>query len=113
MASACQIDGPPATSSGTPDGSLPAVPVVVEAHEFGFGPAELTIPAVGPITLELLDTGLIPHNLTVDALGIQVVAAAGRSATATLEGLTPGTYEFYCSISGHRQAGMVGTLIVQ
>lgn len=24
----------------------------------------------------------------------------------------PGTYEFYCTVPGHREAGMVGTLIV-
>jgi uncharacterized cupredoxin-like copper-binding protein len=25
----------------------------------------------------------------------------------------PGTYQFYCSIPGHKDLGMIGTLIVQ
>ena len=34
----------------------------------------------------------------------------GAALTATLKA---GTYAFYCSVPGHRQAGMVGTLKVQ
>ena len=25
----------------------------------------------------------------------------------------PGTYEYYCNVPGHKEAGMVGTLIVE
>ena len=25
----------------------------------------------------------------------------------------PGEYQFYCSVPGHAQAGMVGTLVIQ
>ena len=53
------------------------------------------------------------HNLTIDELGIQIVASRGRNAETTIEDPPPGTYVFYCSVSGHRQAGMVGTIIVQ
>jgi uncharacterized cupredoxin-like copper-binding protein len=36
---------------------------------------------------------------------------AGGSKTLTLK-LRPGKYTFYCSVPGHRQAGMEGTLNV-
>jgi uncharacterized cupredoxin-like copper-binding protein len=36
----------------------------------------------------------------------------GGSKTLTVS-LTPGTYKFYCSVPGHRQAGMEGTLVVK
>lgn len=110
---ACQVSGPLPFLGDAPELSSPSSPVVIEAHEFGFGPGAVTISSAGPTTIELNDTGIVPHNLTVDALGIQIVAAAGRSTSATFQDLAPGTYEFYCSISGHRQAGMVGTLIVR
>jgi len=56
----------------------------------------------------------IEHNLTV-AQGSKVLGATptfvGGSKTLTLN-LKPGTYTFYCSVPGHRQAGMEGTLTV-
>jgi uncharacterized cupredoxin-like copper-binding protein len=36
----------------------------------------------------------------------------GGSKTLTVS-LKPGTYKFFCSVPGHRQAGMEGTLTVQ
>jgi uncharacterized cupredoxin-like copper-binding protein len=35
----------------------------------------------------------------------------GASNTLSLN-LKPGTYTFFCSVPGHRQAGMQGTLVV-
>jgi uncharacterized cupredoxin-like copper-binding protein len=37
---------------------------------------------------------------------------SGASKTLMLN-LKPGTYKFYCSVPGHRQAGMEGTLVVK
>ena len=49
---------------------------------------------------------------TVDALEIQIVASRGGTNEAVVTEPSPGTYEFYCSVSGHKQAGMVGKLVV-
>jgi plastocyanin len=56
----------------------------------------------------------LEHNVTV-AQGSTVLGATptfqGGSKTLTLN-LKAGTYTFYCSVPGHRQAGMEGTLTV-
>jgi plastocyanin len=57
----------------------------------------------------------LQHNLTVASPSGAVVGA-----TATFQGgtkilalnLKAGTYKFYCSVPGHRAAGMEGTLTV-
>jgi uncharacterized cupredoxin-like copper-binding protein len=56
----------------------------------------------------------VEHNVTI-AQGSTVLGATptvqGGSRSLSLK-LKPGTYTFYCSVPGHRQAGMEGTLTV-
>jgi uncharacterized cupredoxin-like copper-binding protein len=58
----------------------------------------------------------VEHNMTVASSSGAVVGETptfhGASKTVSLN-LKPGTYKFYCSVPGHRQAGMEGTLTVQ
>ena len=103
----------PCASPGPTADEPAAFEVTVEAGDLWFDAKELVIPADGRTTLTLDNRGFIVHNLAVDDLELLVVAPRGRSETVTIVDPAPGTYEFYCSISGHRQAGMVGTLTVQ
>ena len=108
----CQASWPPVEASTVPTAAS-ATSFTVEARELSFSPSELTIPASGTSTIVLHDSGALAHNFTVDELRIQIVAPPGRTGEATLLDPAPGTYQFYCSISGHKEAGMVGTLIVR
>ena len=49
----------------------------------------------------------IPHDAT-----LHVHTLSDQQLTVTFTPTESGTYEFYCTISGHREAGMVGTLVV-
>ena len=68
----------------------------------------------GTVTITMTNMSPLEHNVTV-AEGSKVLGATptfkGGSMTLTLK-LKPGKYTFYCSVPGHRQAGMEGTLNV-
>jgi plastocyanin len=68
----------------------------------------------GPVTITMANMSPVEHNVTI-ARGSTVLGATptfqGGSRSLTLK-LKPGTYTFYCSVPGHRQAGMEGTLTV-
>ena len=86
--------------------------VTVTAKEFSFDPDAFDLTAGSDATIELVNGGTVEHDLTIDALNVTIYAGAGQTASATIPALDPGTYEFYCSIPGHREAGMVGELTV-
>jgi plastocyanin len=69
----------------------------------------------GTVTIAMTNMAALEHNVTV-AQGGTVLGAtptfAGGTRSLTLK-LKPGTYTFYCSVPGHRQAGMEGTLTVK
>ena len=68
----------------------------------------------GRVTITFTNAASLEHNLTIAQGSTQVGATptfSGGTRTLTLN-LMPGTYTFYCSVPGHRQSGMEGTLHV-
>jgi plastocyanin len=69
----------------------------------------------GKVTIAFTNMSPLAHNLTVEATGGKILGATptfqGATKTLTLT-LKAGTYKFFCSVPGHRQAGMEGTLTV-
>lgn len=99
------------------DGSAPAAvadaaEVTVDAGEMWFDPEIVEVVAGEPFNLTVDNRGDVFHDLTINALDLQIDVDAGESATAGLEVSDAGEYEFYCSVPGHRSAGMEGTLTV-
>jgi plastocyanin len=70
----------------------------------------------GKVTIHFVNMSSVPHNLTIQPAGGGAIVAAtptfsGASKTLTLS-FKPGAYTFYCSVLGHRAAGMHGILRV-
>ena len=57
--------------------------------------------------------GTVEHNLAVDGTDLKTDdLAVGESDSLDLSSLEAGTYTVFCDISGHKEAGMVGDLVV-
>ena len=84
----------------------------VTSFDIYFEPAEVTIPANTDVPFTLPNDGAAPHNFSIDELGISIDQAPG-STEETVINAPAGTYEYYCNVPGHKEAGMVGTLIVE
>lgn len=94
-------------SSDVTDGSA-ATAVTIEAGDLFYSPVALEVSAAGfDITLE--NVGLVEHNLIIDEIGLEIYAAVGETVTETVV-LSAGSYDYYCSIPGHREAGMQGVI---
>lgn len=88
--------------------------VTVEATEFAFDPEDFSLPADEDVELTLANKGVVEHDIVVEELDDRelVYADAGETVTETVS-VPAGTYSYYCSIPGHRDAGMEGTLTVE
>jgi uncharacterized cupredoxin-like copper-binding protein len=69
----------------------------------------------GTVRLVATNPQAVPHNISLEGPGGldehgKTVPKGGSSQVSAK--LKPGKYTFYCSVPGHRQAGMEGTLTV-
>ncbi len=90
------------------------VEVTVEAKEFSFTPSKLTVDVGTKVRLTLENGGSVSHDFVVDELDVEMtLVSPGQSQTIEFTLERAGIYEFDCSIPGHEEAGMTGTLTVK
>lgn len=86
----------------------------VEASEYAFEPADLAVEAGRPVAVTLTNAGQIEHEwVLVGDDGSEIAHAhtqSGGEATAVFTLDQPGTYDVRCTIPGHTEQGMMGTV---
>jgi plastocyanin len=68
----------------------------------------------GNVTIDFTNDSSLPHDVKLQGPGVDgegTDTITGSSTSVTLD-LQPGEYTFYCSVDGHRAAGMEGKLVV-
>lgn len=93
----------------------PDAPVMhVFASEFGYETATNEVNAGQPFSIQIHNEGVLEHDITFvgleDQFGLHVQPGEDDIATLTLP--EAGEYLYYCTVPGHRDAGMTRTLTV-
>jgi plastocyanin len=106
------------TTPATPSAPATAQSLSLEANPEGqlkYNTTSLSAKA-GAVSIDFTNSSPVGHNVTIASASGATVGATptfqGGSKTVTLN-LKPGTYTFFCSVPGHRMAGMEGTLTVK
>ena len=101
-----------ACSTAAPATAAPQV-VNLKAGDLMFDPMALTARIGQPVTINFQNAGALEHSFVIDKLNVKLEhVQAGQTATMTFTPAAAGTYEFYCNVAGHKDAGMKGTLTV-
>ena len=104
--------------------------VEVTMTDFAFDPAEISVPAGAEVTLTMTNDGSVEHNWVLmeqgytaeppfndeDQQNVLFEASVPADETETVTFTAPseaGTYQVVCSIPGHLEAGMIGSLTVE
>jgi len=118
--------------SGTAASSIEPKTITLTMNEFQFQPAQITVNVGQPIKLVMKNTGTVLHDFVSRDAMVEVMAEhgaehdmggmptamhaaieAGQQSTLEFKATQAGTYTFYCTVAGHKEAGMQGTLIVK
>ena len=103
---------PPDATTGVSAEALAQLPALVSERNT-FSQPELRARIGETVALRLENTDTMVHSFDIDAFDVHVAMPSGESALALFKPTTPGTFTFYCGVSGHTEAGMKGTLIVE
>lgn len=99
--------------SGTPTITTTKI-ITVTGSEFAFVPATIAIKKGQPVQLTFKNIGKYPHNWTVSALNLKTpTIQPGTSTTITFTPTQTGNFTYECTVPGHADRGMKGTLTVQ
>lgn len=112
--------------------------ITIEATDIAYSVTTIEVEAGQPVRLTLKDSGTLQHDFSIleipvvidheadevaghemdmSNMGVEpqvhVAADPGTSNTVEFTPTKPGTYEFFCTVAGHKEAGMIGQLIVK
>ncbi|MEX0587507.1 MAG: cupredoxin domain-containing protein [Patescibacteria group bacterium] len=107
--------GEPGAEEGEEGAGEEVTEVAVTGDSYKFTPSTITVPAGGKIRLTFTNAASVAHDLIISDLGIST-SLLGPGDSQTLEFTAPsqpGSFEFICSVAGHEDLGMRGTLVVE
>jgi plastocyanin len=109
-------DGAGGEAEGGSAGSASAVDIdAVEGSDLAYEQKSVDATA-GKVTVNFTNPQAIPHDVDIeDASGEDVgeTELISEDSASVAVDLKPGTYTFFCSVPGHREAGMEGTIDVK
>ncbi|WP_199616290.1 cupredoxin domain-containing protein [Paenibacillus alkalitolerans] len=84
----------------------------ITASDFAFSPNTLKLKAGTPYLITFYNNGSVEHDFAVSALDIHIHAMPGESVQSSVTIAEPGVYRVKCTLPGHEEAGMFGTITV-
>lgn len=94
---------------GVPDNAR----ITVVGNEFQFSPHAIHVEKGQQVTVVFRNEGALSHNLTIPNLRVHTeTVQSGGTDTIEFTAKKAGTYPFFCSVPGHKQAGMTGEVNV-
>ena len=116
--------------------SQPVTEITLEAGDFVYNVPSITVRAGEPVLLTIKNTGELEHDFVIEKINVEtkvvqdggskehhahgleanydlhISTQVGQTSVIEFTAAEPGTYQFFCSVQGHREAGMLGELTV-
>jgi plastocyanin len=101
----------PAAGAKGPGGTLQ---LAADPTQIAFDTTTLTSKP-GKVTIDFTNPATLEHDVAIEQNGKQIAISEtiGKGKTSVTADLAPGAYTFLCTVPGHAEAGMEGTLTVK
>lgn len=108
LAIACGNNNDLGARGPQPDGTI-----IIVGTEFAFEPETIEIPVNKEAVIEFRNLGTVDHDLVIEEFGVATGSMRiGSKKTVRFTPTETGEFDLICSIPGHPEAGMTGTVIV-
>ena len=98
---------------GGSGGSTPEpLAVTINGEDIKFDVTAIEAKVGQTINVTYNNKGVLDHTFLIDGLVTEQKVAPGQTITFSFTPKSAGTFEFYCNVAGHREAGMIGALTV-
>jgi len=85
--------------------------ITISGDDYSFAPSTITLKSGEKIRLNFKNEGGVIHNWTIEGEGISTETInPGETDKIVFTAPASGEYKIFCSVPGHRERGMVGTL---
>ena len=106
-ATACSGSDDGATAGGSTECDQSVAASSIALTDVAFEPS--CIEAAAGASLELRNTGALPHTFTLPDTSVNVEVADGETSTVQLTGLPAGTYDVVCTLHPQMKASLTVT----
>ena len=90
----------------------PPLELTLTATDIAYDMSNISAMVSQQVNITFVNDGALEHNFIIDEFGVENLINSGENVAISFTPQTPGTYEFYCNVAGHLEAGMKGTLTV-
>ena len=99
----------------TTTGSGETVEISVSGTSYSFNPSTITVPRDTKVRLTYTNVGDHAHDFAIPAFNVAtpLVSPGGSYTVEFTVPSTPGSVEYVCTVLGHRDLGMRGTLVIE
>lgn len=113
-ASPTQTMTSPTPQNSNPSSNAQMQKITVLGTDYAFSPSAIVLVKGEPAEITFKNNGAYPHNLSIPDLNVKTkTIQPGQTDTIAFTPTKTGSFGFLCTVPGHADRGMTGTLTVQ
>ncbi len=101
-----------ACGGGNSSSNIEPLAVTINGEDIKFDVTAIEAKVGQTVNVTYNNKGALDHTFLIDGLVTEQIVVPGQTITFSFTPKSAGTFEYYCNVAGHKEAGMIGALTV-